>query len=69
MDINIAFKLGKRLKMIRIAAEIKQKDLLNKLNISASLLSMYENGSRESSLNFLENFTKYLISPFLNYLY
>lgn len=63
MDINIAIRLGKRLKMIRIAAGIKQKDLSNELNITASLLLMYENGSREPSLNFLENFTKYFNFP------
>gem|GEM_PF-3548944 len=57
--MNIVVKLGKRLKMIRIAAGIKQKDLSEDLHIPASLLSMYESGSREPSLNFLESFSNY----------
>jgi transcriptional regulator with XRE-family HTH domain len=63
MDMNISAKLGMRLKMIRIAAGIKQKDLSKAFNIPASLLSMYEKGSREPSLKFLENFTKYFNIP------
>ena len=63
MDMNIVVKLGKRLKMIRIAAGIKQKELSRELKIPASLLSMYESGSREPSLNFLENFANHFNFP------
>jgi len=59
MDMNIVVKLGRRLKMIRIAAGIKQKDLSKELKIPASLLSMYESGSREPSLHFLGSFSNY----------
>ena len=61
--MSIAVKLGKRLKMIRIAAGIKQKDLSKEFNIPASLLSMYESGSREPSLSFLEIFSTYFQLP------
>ncbi len=63
MDMDINVKLGKRLKMIRIAAGIKQKDLSNELNVPAPLLSMYENGIREPSLNFLEKYSEYFRLP------
>lgn len=45
--------------MIRVAAGVKQKDLSNDLKIPASLLSMYESGTREPSLGFLESFAGY----------
>lgn len=54
--MDVVTKLGKRLKMIRIAAGVKQKDLAKELDIPAPLLSMYEKGSREPSLIFLEKF-------------
>lgn len=50
--------LGTRLKMIRIYSGIKQKDLAEKLNIPASLLSLYEQGKREPSISFLNIFAK-----------
>jgi transcriptional regulator with XRE-family HTH domain len=52
-------QLGKRIKMIRIAAGIKQKDLAEKLSIPAPLLSMYEKGSREPPLFFLASFSNH----------
>lgn len=51
-------QLGNRLKMIRTAAGIKQKDLAEKLDIPAPLLSMYEKGAREPSIRFLDTYTK-----------
>lgn len=63
MDLNISTKLGKRLKMIRVASGMKQKSLSNALNIPASLLSMYENGKRKLPLNFLEKFSTFFHIP------
>jgi transcriptional regulator with XRE-family HTH domain len=57
--MDVAAKLGKRLKMIRIAAGVKQKDLAKELCIPAPLLSMYEKGSRETPLGFLEKFARH----------
>jgi transcriptional regulator with XRE-family HTH domain len=51
-------QLGKRLKMIRVAAGVKQKDLAEALAIPAPLLSMYENGTREPSIRFLDMYTR-----------
>lgn len=50
--------LGTRLKMIRIYSGVKQKDLAEKLNIPASLLSLYEQGKREPSISFLNIFAE-----------
>ncbi len=61
--MELAAKLGKRLKMIRIAAGIKQKDLSVELNIPAPLLSMYEKGTREPSLAFLNKFSEFFKLP------
>ncbi len=49
-------KIGNRIKMIRLHAGFKQKDLAKELVIQAPLLSLYEQGKREPSLNFLKKF-------------
>ncbi len=54
--MDIAVKLGKRLKMIRLAAGIEQKDLSQQLNVTSPLLSMYEKGAIKPSLRFYEAF-------------
>jgi transcriptional regulator with XRE-family HTH domain len=64
--MDVVVKLGKRIKMIRITAGIKQKDLAKDLNIPAPLLSMYENGTREPSLTFLDKISKYFKIPISN---
>ena len=52
-------KLGTRIKIIRLNSGYKQKELADKLNITASLLSMYEQGKREPSVSFLKTFCDY----------
>lgn len=49
-------EIGKRIKMIRLYAGFKQKELAEKLNVQAPLLSLYEQGKRGPSLNFLKKF-------------
>jgi transcriptional regulator with XRE-family HTH domain len=61
--MDVVGRLGKRLKMIRIAAGVKQKDLSASLGIPAPLLSMYETGAREPGLPFLEKFAKHFGLP------
>jgi transcriptional regulator with XRE-family HTH domain len=51
-------QLGKRLKMIRVAAGVKQKDLAEELAVPAPLLSMYERGTREPSIRFLDIYAR-----------
>lgn len=60
MDIK-SFKLevGKRLKAIRTTAGVKQKELAAELEITPSLLSMYERGDREPSLSFIYRFVEH----------
>jgi len=60
MNIDpIAQQVGKRLKMIRVEANLKQKDLAAELNITPPLLSMYEQGTREPSISFLFSYVNY----------
>jgi transcriptional regulator with XRE-family HTH domain len=61
--MDVVAKLGKRLKIIRIATGVKQKDLAKELNIPAPLLSMYEKGSREPPLSFLNQFANHFQLP------
>lgn len=49
-------EVGIRLKTIRIYADLKQKDLAEKLLIPPTLLSMYETGKREPSIKFVHQF-------------
>jgi transcriptional regulator with XRE-family HTH domain len=68
MELNE--KIGKRLKMIRIAAGVKQKSLAEEMKMPAPLLSMYERGSREPSLDFIKAYSSRFgltLSQFFSY--
>lgn len=56
--MKLLIDLGTRLKMIRLYSGMKQKELAVELGIPSPLLSMYEQGKREPSFNFLESFCK-----------
>jgi transcriptional regulator with XRE-family HTH domain len=64
--MNVAERLGKRMKMIRISSGAKQKDVASALGIPAPLLSMYEKGNREPPLSFLEKFCSHFSLPLSN---
>ena len=55
---DIVKRLGLELKLIRVEAGAKQKDLAIKMRLPAPLLSMYETGVREPPIEFLELFAK-----------
>ena len=57
--MNPKEKIGKRMKMIRLYANVKQKKLAKELGIQASVLSMYEQGNREPTLTFISKFCEY----------
>ena len=57
--MSIREKTGKRMKMIRLYANLKQKDLARELDMQPSVLSMYEQGNREPNLSFLSKFCDY----------
>lgn len=48
-------KMGHIIKIMRLFHGIKQKHLAEKLNIKASLLSLYEQGKREPTLRFIKS--------------
>lgn len=56
MGINEIIKIGTRLKEIRQAAKISQKDMAEKIGIPYSTYSNYENNNREPSLDVLKRF-------------
>ncbi len=49
---------GHTLKMIRVAANLKQGALAKDLDVTPNYLSLLENGKKEPSLTFLKNFAK-----------
>ena len=49
---------GQTLKMLRVAANLKQGVLAKDLNITPNYLSLIENGKKEPSLTLLKNFSK-----------
>lgn len=55
MGVNEYVKIGERIKEMRKAKGIKQKDMAKKLNINVSTYANYENGYREPSLDILFN--------------
>ena len=56
-------ELGHRLKLFRVAANIKQKDLAQHLDVSANYVYMVEKGQREPSLDYLKRFAKLVKVP------
>lgn len=59
MIMALRTMIGNRMKMIRVYANLKQKDLANSLGIPASILSLYEQGKREPTLTFISKFCEY----------
>ena len=59
--------IGQTLKLLRVAAKIKQSELSSDLGISGNYLSMVENDRREPSLTLLKKFAQRLDVP-LGYL-
>lgn len=55
--------LGKTIKLFRVNAGLKQKDLAHQLGISTNYLSLVENDRREPSLSFLQNLAKTINVP------
>ena len=58
-DMNI----GRIIKTLRTAADLNQKQLAKQLNISASALSLIENGEREPSLTVLKAISRHFGIP------
>lgn len=57
MDLN---KLGKKIKLARIEADLTQEQLAAKIKAKQKSISRYETGDTEPSLSTLENIAKVL---------
>lgn len=55
--------LGKTIKLLRISAGMKQKDLADRLGVTSNYLSMIENNRREPSISFLREMADALGVP------
>ena len=55
--------IGKNLKLLRIAAGLKQKDLARRLGVSPNYLSMVENDKREPSMSLLKDLSREVHVP------
>ena len=55
--------VGRAIKFARIAAGIKQKDLAERLDVSANYLSLVENDKREPSISFLRDVASEMAIP------
>lgn len=55
--------LGKRIKLLRINAGIKQGQLADRLGVSANYISLLENGKKEPSLQFMKKLSNTLKVP------
>jgi len=56
-------ELGHRLKLFRVAADLKQGDLAKRLDVSTNYVYMIESGRREPSRDYLEKFAKSVNIP------
>jgi transcriptional regulator with XRE-family HTH domain len=55
--------IGRIIKTLRVAAGLNQKQLAEQLNISASALSLYENGEREPNMTVLKAISRHFGVP------
>lgn len=55
--------IGKNVKLLRIAAGLKQKDLAKRLGVSPNYLSMVENDKREPSMSLLKDLSREVHVP------
>ena len=55
--------IGSTLKLLRTASNLTQSSLAKDLKVTASYLSLIENGRKEPSLTFLKRFAKKLDTP------
>lgn len=61
--------IGQTLRLLRVQAQVSQKDLAQALGITAQYLSLIEHGHREPSLAYLRRFQAYLKIPLGVYLW
>jgi transcriptional regulator with XRE-family HTH domain len=62
-------QIGQTLKLLRIRADLQQKDLAAALGVTANYVSLVENGHRDPSLPFLRRFATQLNVPLGYYLW
>jgi len=55
--------VGRSVRVARVAAGIKQKDLADRLDVSPNYLSLVENDKREPSISFLRNLANEMAIP------
>lgn len=56
-------ELGDTLRLLRVAAGLKQTELAARVGVTPNYLSMVENGRREPSLSFVKSVSKELDIP------
>lgn len=55
--------LALRIKLFRVAAELKQQDVAKALDVTTNFVSMIERGKREPTLKYLRAFSKLVKVP------
>lgn len=55
--------VGLRLKLFRVAAGLKQKDVAARLGVTSNFVSMVERGKRDPTLKFLQEFARLVEIP------
>lgn len=55
--------VGLRLKLFRVTATLKQKDVADKLGVTVNFVSMVERGKRDPTLRFLQRFSEMVGVP------
>lgn len=55
--------LGRALRLMRTASGMKQKEIADRLGVTANYISLLENGKREPSVAFLKGLAKILGIP------
>src|SRR5574337_512434 len=59
----LRMNVGLRLKLFRVTAALKQKDVAGKLGVTVNFVSMVERGKRDPTLRFLQSFAELVGVP------
>ena len=62
-EIDCLMRMGKTIKFLRLAAELKQSDLAERLGVSSNYISLVENDKRDPSMSFLRDLSDELRVP------
>jgi transcriptional regulator with XRE-family HTH domain len=63
MKGRTVLNVGLRLKLFRISADLKQREVADKMGVTVNYVSMLERGERDPTLEYLKSFSRLVTVP------